>query len=171
MVLELRPPHGTAIEDLLPLGPIFLSYILSFALLGTYWSNHHHVLQVAKTVDGRVLWANLHLLFWLSIFPFATAWMGENSFAPIPVAAYGALMLFAAIAYYGLIRALMAAPGQPNALAVAVGRDVKGKISPVLFAIAIPIALVAPAISMAVYTAVVLLWIVPDPRMERVIKS
>ena len=171
MVLELRPPHGTAIEDLLPLGPIFLSYILSFALLGTYWSNHHHVLQVAKTVDGRVLWANLHLLFWLSIFPFATAWMGENSFAPIPVAAYGALMLFAAIAYYGLIRALMAAPGQPSALAVAVGRDVKGKISPVLFAIAIPIALVAPAISMAVYTGVVLLWIVPDPRMERVIKS
>ena len=171
MVLELRPPHGTAIEDLLPLGPIFLSYILSFALLGTYWNNHHHVLQVAKTVDGRVLWANLHLLFWLSIFPFATAWMGENSFAPIPVAAYGALMLFAAMAYYGLIRALMAAPGQPSALAVAVGRDVKGKISPVLFAIAIPIALVAPAISMAVYTGVVLLWIVPDPRMERVIKS
>ena len=171
MVLELRPPRGTAIEDLVPLGPTFLSYVLSFALLGTYWNNHHHLLQVAKIVDGRVLWANLHLLFWLSIFPFGTAWIGENSFAPIPVAAYGVLMVFAALAYYGLIRALIAAPGQPTALAVAVGRDVKGKISPVLFAIAIPIAVVAPAISMAIYSAVVLLWVVPDRRMERVVRS
>ena len=168
MVLELRPPHGTAIGDLLPLGPTFLSYVLSFALLGTYWNNHHHLLQVAKAVDGRVLWANLHLLFWLSMFPFATAWIGQNDFAPIPVAVYGIVQLLAAIAYYGLIHSLIGVPGQAIALGVAVGKDVKGKISPALYLIAIPIALVAPAISMAIYAAVALIWIVPDRRMERV---
>ena len=170
MVLELRPPHGTAIKDLLPLGPLFLSYVLSFGMLGTYWNNHHHLMQVARTVDGLVLWANLHLLFWLSMFPFATAWIGENKFASVPVAAYGVVQLLAAIAYYGLVRALMAVPGQSNALAVAVGKDVKGKISPALYALAIPIALAAPAISMAIFGAVVLIWIVPDPRMARVIR-
>jgi uncharacterized membrane protein len=139
-------------------------------MLGTYWNNHHHLMQVARTVDGLVLWANLHLLFWLSMFPFATAWIGENNFAPVPVAAYGLVQLLAAIAYYGLVRALMAVPGQSNALAVAVGKDVKGKISPALYALAIPIALVAPAISMAIFGAVVLIWIVPDPRMARVIR-
>jgi uncharacterized membrane protein len=170
MVLELRPPHGTAIKDLLPLGPLFLSYVLSFGMLGIYWNNHHHLMQVARTVDGLVLWANLHLLFWLSMFPFATAWIGENKFAPVPVAAYGVVQLLAAIAYYGLVRALMAVSGQSNALAVAVGKDVKGKISPALYALAIPIALAAPAISMAIFGAVVLIWIVPDPRMARVIR-
>jgi uncharacterized membrane protein len=171
MVLELRPPHGSAVQDLGPLAPTFLSYILSFALLGIYWNNHHHLLHAAKIVDGRVLWANLNLLFWLSIFPFATAWIGERHFAPIPVAAYGVVMLLAAMAYYILIRALIAAPGQPPALAAAIGRDVKGKVSPALSAIAIPVSLVAPAVSMAMYAVVVLLWVVPDRRMERVVSS
>ena len=171
MVLELRPPHGATVEDLTALAPTFMSYVLSFALLGIYWNNHHHLLHVAKTVDGRVLWANLNLLFWLSMFPFATAWIGERRFAPVPVAAYGVVMVLAALAYYVLVRALIAAPGQPTALATAVGRDVKGKISPVLCAIAIPVGLVAPVVSMAIYAAVVLLWVVPDRRMERIIRS
>ena len=171
MVLELRPPDGTRVEDLLPLGPTLLSYVLSFALLGEYWSNHHHLLQAARTVDGRVLWANLHLLFWLSLFPFGTAWMGQHDFAPIPVAAYGVLMLLAALAYYGLARALIAVPGQPSTLADAIGRDVKGKVSPLLFAIAIPVALVAPLASMAIYVGVVVMWLVPDRRIERAIRE
>jgi uncharacterized membrane protein len=171
MVLELRPPEGTAFEDLGQLWPTFSSYLLSFALLGTYWNNHHHLLQTARTVNGLVLWANLHLLFWLSLFPFGTAWVGETHFAPIPVAVYGLLLLLAAIAYYGVVRALIRTPGQTPTLAAAVGRDMKGKVSPVLFAIAIPIALVAPAIALAIYVAVVILWIVPDRRMERVVES
>jgi uncharacterized membrane protein len=129
------------------------------------------MLQAARTVDGRALWANLHLLFWLSLFPFGTAWMGEHDFAPIPVATYGVLMLVAALAYYGLARALMAVPGQPRTLADAIGRDVKGKVSPVLFAIAIPAALVAPAVSMAIYAGVVVMWLVPDRRIERAIRE
>lgn len=171
MVLELRPPDGTALEDLLPLAPIFLSYVLSFALLGTYWNNHHHLLQAAKTVDSRSLWANLHLLFWLSLFPFGTAWIGENDFASIPVAVYGALSLLAAIAYYALARALIAAPGQSPTIAIALGKDVKGKISPALYALAIPVALVVPLVSMAIYIGVVVLWLVPDRRIERAIRS
>jgi uncharacterized membrane protein len=169
MVLELRPPEGAAIEDLGQLWPTFFSYVLSFALLGTYWANHHHLLHTAKTVNGLVLWANLHLLFWLSLFPFGTAWVGESQFEPIPVAAYGLLLLLAAIAYYGVVRALIIVPGQTPSLAAAVGRDIKGKVSPLLFAAAIPIALVAPAIALAIYVAVVILWIVPDRRMERAI--
>jgi uncharacterized membrane protein len=168
MVLELRPPEGTALEDLGQLWPTFFSYILSFALLGTYWSNHHHLLQTARTVNGLVLWANLHLLFWLSLFPFGTAWVGDTHFAPIPVAAYGLVLLLAAIAYYGVVRALIRTPGQTPTLAAAVGRDVKGKVSPLFFTIAIPIALVAPVVALAIYVGVVILWIVPDRRMERV---
>ena len=171
MVLELRPPDGATLGSLRPLLPTFLSYLLSFALLGTYWNNHHHLLQAARVIDARVLWANLDLLFWLSLFPFGTAWVGRTDFAPIPVAIYGVLLLVAALAYYLLVRMLIAAPGQPAALAEAVGRDVKGKISPVLFAVAIPLAVVAPAISMIVYAVVVLLWLVPDRRMERVIRG
>ena len=171
MVLELRPPEGTAAEDLLPLAPVFFSYLLSFALLGTYWSNHHHMLQSVRSVDGRALWANLHLLFWLSLIPFGTAWMGEHDFAPVPVAAYGVLMLLAAVAYYVLARALIAVRGQPRTLADAIGRDTKGKVSPMLFALAIPIALVAPAVSMAIYVGVVVMWLVPDRRIERAIRD
>ena len=171
MVLELRPPHGIKIQDLAPLGPTFLSYVLSFGLLGTYWANHHHLMHTAKTVSGLALWANMHLLFWLSIFPFATAWIGEEHFAPIPVAVYGVVQLLASIAYFLLIRALIAAPGQTPAIAIAVGKDAKGKISPALYAIATPIALVLPWVSMAIYGFVLLIWIVPDRRMERVSKT
>jgi uncharacterized membrane protein len=171
MVLELRPPDGTTLESLRPLVPTFLSYLLSFALLGTYWNNHHHLLQAAKVIDARVLWANLDLLFWLSLFPFGTAWVGRTDFAPMPVAVYGTLLLAAALAYYLVVRMLIAAHGQPVALAEAVGRDVKGKASPVLFAVAIPVALVAPSVSMAIYAGVVLMWIIPDRRMERVIRG
>jgi TMEM175 potassium channel family protein len=171
MVLELRPPHDADIAGLSPLVPTFLSYLLSFAMLGIYWNNHHHLLHAAKTVSGGVLWANLNLLFWLSIFPFVTDWIGERRFAPVPVACYGVVMLLAALAYYVLIRALIAAPGQTPALAAAIGRDVKGKISPALYVIAIPVGLVAPVVSMALYAAVVLLWVVPDRRMERIARS
>jgi uncharacterized membrane protein len=171
MVLELRPPDGARLDDLAPLWPTFLSYALSFALLGTWWANHHHLLHTATTVNGVVLWANLHLLFWLSLLPFGTAWVGDTHFAPIPVAAYGVLMLLGAVAYYGLVRALIACPGQTPALGVAVGRDVKGKISPLLFAIAVPIALVAPALALALYAVVVVIWIVPDRRMEHAVSG
>jgi uncharacterized membrane protein len=171
MVLELRPPDGAGLDDLAPLWPIFLSYLLSFGLLGTWWANHHHLLHTATRVNGLVLWANLHLLFWLSLFPFGTAWVGDSHFAPIPVAAYGALLLLAALAYYGLVRALVRCPGQAPALAEAVGRDVKGKISPVLFAVAIPTALLAPAAALAIYAVVVVIWIVPDRRMERAVAA
>ena len=170
MVLELHAPESARLEDLEPLIPIFLSYLLSFALLGTWWNNHHHLLQAAKVIDARVLWANLHLLFWLSLFPFGTAWVGQTSFAPIPVAAYGVLLFLAGAAYYLLVRTLMWAHGQPAALAEAVGRDVKGKASSVVFALAIPIALVAPLVSSLIYAGVVVLWLVPDRRMERVIQ-
>jgi TMEM175 potassium channel family protein len=171
MVLELRPPKGVTIDDLRPLVPTFASYLLSFALLGTYWNNHHHLLQTARTVDGWVLWANLHLLFWLSLFPFGTAWVGQSDFAPLPVAGYGLLLLLAAIAYYGLVRSLIGAPDQTPTLAAAVGRDVKGKVSPVLFLIAIPVAFLVPAIAIAIYVGVVVLWVIPDRRMERAIRS
>jgi uncharacterized membrane protein len=170
MVLELRPPHGSVLEDLGPLWPTFVSYLLSFALLGTWWANHHHLLHTATTVNGLVLWANLHLLFWLSLFPFGTAWVGETHFAPIPVAVYGVLLSLAGAAYYALVRALIRVPGQTPALAAAIGRDVKGKASTVLFLVAIPIALVTPVAALAIYVGVVLLWIIPDRRMERAVE-
>ena len=171
MVLELRPPDGTTLESLRALLPTFLSYLLSFALLGTYWNNHHHLLQAAKLIDARVLWANLHLLFWLSLFPFGTAWVGTSGFAPIPVAAYGALLLLAGAAYFVLVRMLLRVHGQPAALAEAIGRDVKGKLSTLVFVVAVPTALVAPAVSLALDAAVVVMWLIPDRRMERVIRG
>jgi uncharacterized membrane protein len=167
MVLELVPPEGSTVESLGPLWPTFLAYLLSFALLGTWWANHHHLLHAAKTVNGLVLWANLHLLFWISLFPFGTAWIGDTKFAPIPVAAYGVLLSLGGAAYYFLVRALIRTPGQSPALAAAIGRDLKGKASTVLFLVAIPIALAAPALALAIYAGVVMLWIVPDRRMER----
>ncbi|MEX0626685.1 MAG: TMEM175 family protein [Chloroflexota bacterium] len=171
MVLELHAPKGVELENLEPLVPVFFSYLLSFALLGTWWNNHHHLLQAAKVIDGRVLWANLRLLFWLSLFPFATAWIGQTTFAPIPVATYTGLLLLAGVAYYVLVRMLIRAHGQPAAFAEAVGRDVKGKASSALFAIAIPIALLAPIVAMLITVGVVVMWLVPDRRMERVIRS
>jgi uncharacterized membrane protein len=167
MVLELVPPHRAAPEDLLPLAPIFIAYVLSFANLAIYWNNHHHLLQAAKTVSGRVLWANMLLLFSLSLVPFGTAWMGENAFAAFPVALYGVILLAAAFSYGFLVRALIAAPGQTSTLSEALGNDFKGRISPVFYALAIPIAFIAPLVSFGVYVFVAAMWIVPDPRIER----
>jgi uncharacterized membrane protein len=167
MVLELGVPHGTDLNALGPIAPILLAYVLSFVNLGIYWNNHHHLLQAAHHVDGRILWANLYLLFWLSLVPFATAWIGENSFAPIPMAAYGVVLLMAALAYGLLVRALIRREGRESTIAVAIGRDVKGVISPILYALAIPVALVLPLAAFAIYIAVALLWFVPDMRIER----
>ena len=169
MVLELRPPEGTDLAALGPLAPVFLSYVLSFVNLGIYWNNHHHVLQAAKVVDGRVLWANMHLLFWLSLFPFATAWMGENGFAAVPTAVYGCVLLLAAIAYTLLLRALIAAPGQPSTLAVAIGGDRKGLASLAIYVVAIPVALLAPLVSLGLIVVVAGIWFIPDRRIERVL--
>ncbi|TAK00898.1 MAG: DUF1211 domain-containing protein [Chloroflexota bacterium] len=167
MVLELHAPEGVTLDELAPLAPVLLSYVLSFVNLGIYWSNHHHLVQASKVVDGRVLWANLHLLFWLSLFPFGTAWMGQHGFAAIPTAVYGVPLVMAAIAYYILVRALIAAPGQPESLAAAIGGDRKGKLSIVAYLVAMPIALVAPLAAVAIYIGVAAIWFVPDRRMER----
>jgi uncharacterized membrane protein len=171
MVLELRVPHGTDWSSLVPLWPVFLSYLLSFVYLGIYWNNHHHMLHVTRRVNGGILWANLHLLFWLSLVPFVTAWMGENHFAAVPTAAYGIVMLAAAFAYVILQRTIIRSQGAHSVLAVAVGGDRKGKISPVLYALAIPAAFVNTAISGAFYAAVALIWLLPDKRIERVIAA
>ena len=171
MVLELRPPEGAAMGDLIPLWPTFASYLLSFVLLGIYWANHHHLMQAARTVNGPVLWANLHLLFWLSLFPFGTAWVGQSSFAPVPVAVYGTLLLLAAAAYFVLVQALIRVHDQSPVLAAAVGRDFKGTLSPILYLVAVPIALVLPAAAIAIYATVAVIWIVPDRRMERALRA
>jgi uncharacterized membrane protein len=167
MVLELKIPHGDDIKALEPLIPVFLSYLLSFIYLGIYWNNHHHMLHVTKQVSGSVLWANLHLLFWLSLVPFATGWMGENHFAPAPTALYGVPLLMAAIAYWLLQRAIMATQGRESLLAVAVGQDLKGKLSPLLYLVAIPSAFLDQRIAGAIYVFVALIWLVPDRRIER----
>ena len=167
MVLDLRVPQGTDLAALAPLAPVFLSYVLSFVNLGIYWANHHHMLQAARVVDSRVLWTNMHLLFWLSVFPFATAWMGENGFAPVPMATYCCVLLLAAVAYTLLLRALIAAPGQPPALAVAIGKDRKGLASIVIYVVAIPVALVVPLLALALVVVVAAIWFIPDRRMER----
>ena len=167
MVLELTGPHEASLAALRPLIPKFLSYLLSFVFLGIYWNNHHHLLQAIKQVDGRVLWANLHLLFWLSLVPFVTGWMGENAFAAWPVALYGLVLLFAAIAYFILTRALIALHGRDSALATALGRDVKGKLSVVVYLAAVPLALVLPAVACGLYVVVAVMWLVPDRRIER----
>jgi uncharacterized membrane protein len=166
MVLELHVPHGSDVEALKPLGPIFFAYVLSFVMLGIYWSNHHHLVQAARAVSGRVLWANLHLLFWLSLFPFGTAWMGGNHFDPLPTALYGVFQLAAAIAYYILQRAICAVDGPDSALVAALGTDLKGKVSPVLYAVAIPAAFVNQWIAVGLYVVVALMWIIPDRRLE-----
>jgi uncharacterized membrane protein len=166
MVLELKAPHGAEPRALLPLIPVFLSYLLSYVFLGIYWSNHHHLLQAARHVNGRILWANLHLLFWLSLVPFVTAWMGEN-FAALPVSLYGVVLLLAAVAYNLLSRALIAHHPGDSALAVAIGRDFKGWVSVVLYAAAIPLAFASPALACAMYVVVALTWLIPDRRIER----
>jgi len=167
MVLELRPPHSPTPDALQPLIPIFLSYLLSFVYVGIYWANHHHFLHAAQHVNGRVLWANLHLLFWLSLFPFATGWMGENHFAPFPVAVYGVVLLMAALAWRPFQAALIAANGGSDSLlAHALARDWKGVVSPILYAAAIGLAFIHPAIAGLLYVTVAVMWLVPDRRIE-----
>lgn len=167
MVLELRVPQGTDLGVLIPLFPVLLSYVLSFVFIGIYWNNHHHLLQAIERVDGRVLWANLHLLFWLSLTPFVTAWMGENEFAPLPVALYGVDMLGASFAFFLLVRSLIALHGTDSALATAIGSDKKGNASLVLYAAAIPLAFVNRWIACGLYVLVAIIWFVPDSRIEK----
>jgi len=167
MVLELKVPHGEDFASLVPLIPTFLSYVLSFVYLAIYWNNHHHMLHVTHRVTGSILWANMHLLFWLSLVPFATGWMGDNHFAPVPTALYGALLLLAAIAYTILLRAILRSEGENSVLAHAVGEDFKGKISIVLYVAALFLAFVHPAIAQAIYAVVAAIWLIPDRRIER----
>ena len=169
MVLELKAPTAPTFEALAPLIPVGLSYVLSFAFIGIYWNNHHHLLQAVRHVNGRVLWANLHLLFWLSLTPFTTAWMGQTNFATIPVAVYGVLLLLSAIAYTILARSLIAHHGKESLLAEALGADLKGNLSLLLYVAAIPLAFVEPRISLGLYILVALIWIVPDRRIEEVL--
>ena len=171
MVLELKVPHGPELAVLRPLIPVLLSYVLSFVFVGIYWNNHHHMLHAVHTVTGPILWANLHLLFWLSLIPFVTAWMGENHFAATTVGLYGVVMLMAAIAYFILSRILVAHHGKDSALALALGRDYKGVASLLLYAGAIPLAFVNSWISIAIYVLVALMWFIPDRRIEHVLEK
>ena len=167
MVLELKVPHGADRAALEPLIPVFLAYILSFVYLGIYWNNHHHMLHATERISGAVLWANMHLLFWLSLTPFVTAWMGENHVAPLPTSLYGVVQLLAAIAYTILQNTIIGVQGPHSKLAIAVERDLKGKLSMALYAVAIPIAFYASWISAALYVTVALIWFVPDRRIEK----
>ena len=169
MVLDLKVPHEASLAILKPLVPVFLTYVLSFIYLGIYWNNHHHLLKAAGKVTGAMMWANLHLLFWLSLFPFVTGWMGENRFTTAPTAVYGAVMLLAAIAYYILQSVILAGQSRDSKLAKSLGRDFKGKISPALYAAAIALAFFRPWISCCLYAFVALMWLVPDRRIERVV--
>lgn len=167
MVLEMKVPHGTEFAALKPLLPVLLSYALSFVYVGIYWNNHHHLFQAAKHVRGPVLWANLHLLFWLSLLPFVTGWMGENHFAAIPVALYGVVLIMAAVAYYLLVRTLLACHGQDSTLADAIGSDRKGRLSVVIYALGIAVACWVPWVAVALYALTGAWWLVPDRRIER----
>jgi uncharacterized membrane protein len=169
MVLELKVPHDASLTALQTLWPVMLSYVLSFVYVGIYWNNHHHMLHAVTRVNGPILWANMHLLFWLSLVPFVTGWMGENHFAVLPVACYGIVLLCAGIAYYILAHALIAYHGKDSTLAIALGKDFKGKISPLLYATAIGLAFVNVGLACAIYVGVALMWLVPDLRIERVL--
>jgi len=171
MVLELKVPHGADWASVRPLAPVFLSYVLSFVYLGIYWSNHHHMLQATDRVNGAVLWANLHLLFWLSLIPFVTGWMGENHAAPLPTASYGAVLLLAAIAYTILQNTIIALHGEGSRLHQAVGRDRKGKLSIILYVASIPLAFVSSWIAIALFAIVAVMWLIPDRRIESKIGS
>lgn len=171
MVLELKVPHEDNLAALRPLMPVFLSYILSFIYLGIYWNNHHHLFQVVQYVNGRVLWANLHLLFWLSLIPFVTAWTGENDFTAVPVAFYGGVLLFAAIAYWILTATLIAHHGKHSTIATAIGRDFKGKVSVVIYALSIPLAFANSWLAFSLYVLVAIIWLIPDRRIERAMIS
>jgi uncharacterized membrane protein len=166
MVLELKVPHGESVEALRPLIPVFLSYVLSFIYVGIYWNNHHHMLHACHRVTGPILWANLHLLFWLSLIPFATGWMGENHFGAVPLAVYGAVLFMAAIAYYILQQLIIASQGPGSLLKKAVGGDWKGKLSPLVYVTAIPMGFLSRWIALGLYVLVALIWLVPDRRIE-----
>jgi uncharacterized membrane protein len=171
MVLELKVPHAVELAALKPVLPVLSSYVLSFIYVGIYWNNHHHLFQATEQVSGGILWANLHLLFWLSLFPFTTAWMGENHLAAIPTAIYGFVLLMAAIAYLVLERAIIAKEGRESLVALAVGKDWKGKLSAALYIAAIPLAFVSSRIASALYLFTALLWLIPDPRIEKALKK
>jgi uncharacterized membrane protein len=171
MVLELKAPHGTGIAELRPLVPVFLAYLLSFIYVAIYWTNHHHLFQAVEQVNGPTLWANAHLLFWLSLTPFATAWAGENHFAAVPVAIYGVVLMFSGIAYYILIRSLVAQHAADSLLAKAVGRDTKGKLSVLFYAVAVALAFWRPWVACLAYVGVAVMWIVPDRRIEDRVSS
>ncbi len=171
MVLELKPPHDVSIKALLQLAPALFSYILSFIYVAIYWNNHHHLLHTIDRITGSILWANNHLLFWLSLIPFATAWAGENHFAALPVALYGIVLLMAAIAYFLLSKAIMASQGTDKLLARAIGRDKKGKLSVVLYALSIPLAFVQPFLAILIFWSVATMWLIPDARIERALQE
>ena len=171
MVLELKVPHAPTLQALAPLLPVFLSYVLSFVYLGIYWNNHHHMLHTVSHVSGGVLWANLHLLFWLSLLPFATGWLGENHFAALPSAVYGGVLLMAALAYWWLQQLIIRAQGPQSLLQRAVGADWKGKLSPLLYASGIALSFVATPVALGIYVLVALMWLVPDKRIERVLPT
>jgi TMEM175 potassium channel family protein len=171
MVLEMKTPHGTSLADLKPVIPIFLSYLLSFVYIGIYWNNHHHLLHATQHVNGAALWANLHLLFWLSLVPFTTAWIGENHIDAWPVAVYGVVLLMAGVAYFILTQALIRLHGQDSTLAISIGSDRKGKASIAIYAIAIPLAFARPWVAGACYILVAIMWLVPDRRIERQISQ
>jgi uncharacterized membrane protein len=171
MVLEMKAPHGADIHALLELWPVFLSYVLSFIYVGIYWNNHHHFFQLVPEVNGAILWANLHLLFWLSLLPFATSWVGENGFAAGPAAAYGAVLLMCAIAFYLMERVIVAAQGTDSALKQAIGIDLKGKLSPFVYLSGVALAFYMPAISYALYALVAAIWLVPDRRVEKAMQG
>jgi uncharacterized membrane protein len=167
MVLEMKVPHGADVEALRPLIPVFVSYVLSYVLVGIYWTNHHHLLHAVERVNGRILWRNLHLLFWLSQVPFVTGWMGENHFAPWPTAVYGFVMLMAGVAYYFLVRAILAHHGKDSRVATALGGDIKGKVSVLLYLVALPMAFINRWVAGGIYVLVAVIWFVPDTRIER----
>jgi uncharacterized membrane protein len=171
MVLDMKVPRGSELAALKPVLPVFLSYVLSFIYIGIYWNNHHHMLYTTRHVSGTVLWANLHLLFWLSLFPFATGWMGENHLSSTPTAAYGCVMLMAAIAYWILQRSIIRQQGPKSLLAAAIRSDWKGKLSPLLYAAAVPFSFIDPWIAIALYVLVALIWLVPDRRIERLVSQ
>jgi uncharacterized membrane protein len=169
MVLEMKVPHGESIAMLSPLIPVLLSYVLSFVYLGIYWNNHHHMMHLCRAVTGSMLWANLHLLFWLSLIPFTTGWMGENHFAKLPAAAYGAVLLMSGVAYLILQQRIIVSQGEDSVLKKAVGNDWKGKVSAVLYVVAIALAFLSSWLSMAIYVFVALMWVIPDRRIERML--
>ena len=171
MVLEMKVPHATELSALVPIAPVFLSYVLSFVFVGIYWNNHHHLLHATHKIDGRIMWANLHLLFWLSLFPFSTGWMGENHFEAVPVALYGVVAFMAAVAYTILARMLIAATGRDSALAEAIGSDVKGYLSLALYLVGIGLSFVDSLFGLACYVLVAGIWFVPDRRIEKALKQ